>query len=342
MQVLLEYGLFLAKTITWVIALLLLVGGVLSLLGKGKTAPKSKLKLEKLNDQFDAYKQQLQENILEKSALKKLHKQEKKADKTASSNKNDSPKAKLFVLKFNGDIKASAVQTLREEITAILTVAAPGDEVVLRLESGGGVVHGYGLAASQLMRLKAANLKLTICIDKIAASGGYMMACVADHIVSAPFAIIGSIGVIAQIPNVHRLLKKNHIDFEQVTAGEYKRTLTVFGENHEKDRQKMQQELEETHELFKQFIRQNRPLVDLTRVATGEHWFGTQALSLQLVDELGTSDDHLLKQHPVKNIYKISYQQKKSVAEKLAKAVQSSVESFSLWVAQKAREQRYL
>ena len=105
--------------------------------------------------------------------------------------------------------------------------------------------------------------------DKVAASGGYMMACIGDRILSAPFAVLGSIGVVAQIPNLHRLLKKHDVDYEVLTAGEYKRTLTVFGENTDKGRQKFQEDLELTHVLFKDFVSRYRPQLDIDQVLGG-------------------------------------------------------------------------
>ena len=108
----------------------------------------------------------------------------------------------------------------------------------------------YGLAASQMQRIRDKKLKLTVCVDKVAASGGYMMAVVADKIIAAPFAVLGSIGVLAQVPNFHRLLKKHDVDFEMLTAGKYKRTLTMFGENTDKGREKFQEDIEDTHVLF--------------------------------------------------------------------------------------------
>lgn len=223
----------------------------------------------------------------------------------------------MFLLRFDGDVRASAVSHLREEVSAILGAAEQGDEVMLCLESGGGMVHSYGLAASQLTRIRTAGLKLTVCIDKVAASGGYMMACVADHVRAAPFAIIGSIGVVMQLPNFNRLLRANNIDFEMVTAGKYKRTLTLFGENSEEGREKARESLEETHVLFKDFILKFRPQVNLDEVATGEHWFGTQALELALVDELGTSDDFLLNAAEERDIFEITFKTKKPITERL-------------------------
>jgi serine protease SohB len=200
----------------------------------------------------------------------------------------------------------------------VLTLATPKDEVVVRVESGGGVVHGYGFAASQLARIKDANIPLTVCVDKVAASGGYMMAAVAHKIIAAPFAIVGSIGVLAQMPNFHRWLDKHGIDFEQHTAGDFKRTVTMFGKNTKQDREKLQEELEATHELFKRFITTYRPQVDLKKVATGEHWYGQQALDMKLVDVLQTSDDYLyqayVSEHP---IYQLKIPTKRGLLNKL-------------------------
>lgn len=323
------YGLFLAKTFTLVFAILMLVAGVLALARKGKSAGKNKLTIKKMNERFEELTETLHSEILDKKAYKALVKQKKAADKKDKANEKDAEIKRIFVLQFQGDIKASAVASLREEITALLQVATPKDEVVVRLESGGGLVTAYGLAASQLERLKKKNIPLTVIVDKIAASGGYMMACVANRILAAPFAVIGSIGVIAQIPNFHRLLKKQDIDFEQLTAGEYKRTITMFGENTEKARLKFQEEIEEIHQLFKDFIQYNRPAVDIQQVATGEHWLATKAREFNLIDELITSDDYLLNASQQAEVYELHYTTKKSLTEKLGVGMQSVYSWFN-------------
>lgn len=306
-----EYGLFLAKFAT-VALLFVFAAGLFTVIGRGKDESHG-LSIKNINDKYRHMSLVLNARIMPKKDFKKFVKQQKQAGK-------DRPPAdgkKIFVLDFKGNIKASGVSALREEITAILTVATDKDEVVALLESGGGTVHGYGLGASQLRRIRDRGIKLTAAVDKVAASGGYMMACVADRIIAAPFAIVGSIGVLAQIPNFHRLLKKLDIDFEQITAGDYKRTLTLFGENTARDREKFQAELEDTHALFKEFVRDNRAQVDLDRIATGEHWYGKRALELQLVDELMTSDDYLSNAAQDADIYRIKYQRKKPVAERV-------------------------
>ncbi|WP_122679480.1 protease SohB, partial [Pseudomonas viridiflava] len=226
------------------------------------------------------------------------------------------------------DIKASATESMRHEITALLTLATDKDEVVLRLESGGGMVHSYGLASSQLARIRQAGIPLTICIDKVAASGGYMMACIGNKIISAPFAILGSIGVVAQLPNVNRLLKKHDIDFEVLTAGEYKRTLTVFGENTEKGREKFQQDLDITHDLFKNFVASYRPQLSIDEVATGEVWLGMAALDKQLVDELKTSDEYLAERAKDADVFHLHYVQRKSLQERMGMAAAASADSL--------------
>ncbi|MDE1254028.1 protease SohB [Vibrio aestuarianus] len=330
MEFLLDYGLFLAKIATVVVALVVLLVIVKSVGGKN-SAIKGELEVVNLTDRHKDIVEQLEHHLHDDAFLKARDKAEKKSEKekTKARDKAIKKAAKegeldtkrephLFVLDFNGSIDAKEVASLREEVTAVLAVAREGDEVLLRLETGGGMVHGYGLASSQLDRLKAAGLPLTIAVDKVAASGGYMMACIADKIVSAPFAIVGSIGVIAQLPNFNKLLKKHDIEYEQLTAGEYKRTLTMFGENSDKAREKFKQELEETHELFKDFIRDHRPALDLDKVATGEHWFGTQAKALGLVDEIKTSDDLVVEACKDKTVLAIHYVQKKKLTDKLA------------------------
>ncbi|MDA9557089.1 protease SohB [Vibrio sp.] len=330
MEFLMEYGLFLAKIVTFIIAVVVVLVLIKSGNGKGG-AGKGELEITDLSEKHKATIEHLESHIHDEAFVKAQLKEEKKAEKEqekarAKEVKQAAKEGKLeakrephlFVLDFNGSIDAKEVTSLREEVTAILAVAKKGDEVLLRLESGGGMVHGYGLASSQLDRLKAARLPLTIAVDKVAASGGYMMACIADKIVSAPFAIVGSIGVIAQIPNFHKLLKKFDVEFEQMTAGEYKRTLTMFGENTDKARDKFKEELEETHGLFKDFIRERRPDLDLESVATGEHWFGTQAHKLGLVDEIKTSDDLVVEACKNKKVLSIQYVQKKKLGAKLA------------------------
>ena len=306
-----EYGLFLAKFAT-VALLFVFAAGLFTVIGRGKDESHG-LSIKNINDKYRHMSLVLNARIMPKKDFKKFVKQQKQAGK----DKPPGGGKKIFVLDFKGNIKASGVAALREEITAILTVATDKDEVVALLESGGGTVHGYGLGASQLRRIRDRGIKLTAAVDKVAASGGYMMACVADRIIAAPFAIVGSIGVLAQIPNFHRLLKKLDIDFEQITAGDYKRTLTLFGENTARDREKFQAELEDTHALFKEFVRDNRAQVDLDRIATGEHWYGKRALELQLVDELMTSDDYLSNAARDADIYRIKYQRKKPVAERV-------------------------
>jgi serine protease SohB len=312
MHMLVDYGLFLAKMITLVVALLLLTAGLIALLSKGKALRKDHLDVKKINEKYEEMEKTLKEAILPKKGFKRFEKTLAKKQKK----EEQESRRKIYVLHFAGDIRASAVDCLREEITAVLSVASLTDEIVVRVESAGGMVHAYGLAASQLQRIKDKRIPLTVAIDKVAASGGYLMACVADKILAAPFSIIGSIGVIAQLPNFNRWLKKHEVDFEQVTAGKYKRTLTLFGENTEDAREKMQEDLEEVHHYFKSFVAQHRPDVAIDEVSTGEHWLGTKALQLKLVDELQTSDDYLFSAYRTADIFEVFYSKKKSWLEK--------------------------
>nr|WP_250646597.1 protease SohB [Pseudomonas oligotrophica] len=319
----LDYAGFLAKTATVVLAIVAVLI-VLAGLRRGRGKPGAgHLQVDKLNDFYKGLRERLEHAVLDKDALKAQRKREAKAEKQA---KKDAMRTRVFVLDFDGDIRASAVENLRHEVTALLTMATPGDEVVLRLESGGGMVHGYGLAASQLVRIRDAGVPLTVCVDKVAASGGYMMACIGNRILSAPFALLGSIGVVAQLPNVHRLLKKHDVDFEVLTAGEYKRTLTVFGENTEKGREKFQEDLETTHELFKNFVARYRQQVSIDEVATGEVWLGIAALGMHLADELKTSDQYLAERAREADLYHLRYAQKKSLPERFGLAAASTLE----------------
>jgi serine protease SohB len=345
LEFLTDYAGFLLK----LISVALVIGFLLAIIasGKRKSQPGS-LSVTKLNESYDAMKAELDHQLLDKKVLKGIEKEKKKKEKLEKKAQKKSPKTdetekkRLYVLDFDGDIKASAVETMREEITAILSVAKSQDEVVVRLESGGGVVHGYGLAASQLQRIREANIPLTICVDKVAASGGYMMACVADKIIAAPFAILGSIGVVAQIPNVHRLLDKSLIDIELHTAGRYKRTLTMLGENTDEGREKFKQDLEDTHGLFKRFVSSQRPQLDIEDIATGDTWYGSEALENKLVDVVMTSDAYLVSHYANADVIQVVYKQPKGMAERLGLSFFSALEQKAVsWIGKLTQSRGY-
>lgn len=350
-----QYGMFLAKAATIVVAIVIVLGAI-SASGnrQRKSGKKGQIRVTHLNEHFDEMKDTLRHSVLEKDQLKQIHKSEKKQSKLESKEQAKAEKEaakkletdvaevdaavlarkkRVYVLSFTGNIAADEVSSLREEITAVLTLAEPRDEVVLRLESPGGMVHAYGLASSQLLRIKNKQIPLTICVDKVAASGGYMMACLADRLVAAPFAIIGSIGVLVQLPNFHRLLKKNEIDFEIISAGEFKRTLTQFGEITQKGRDKVQEEVETMHDIFKAWIKNHRPSVEIDKIATGETWVGTQAKERYMVDEIKTSDECIVTACESADVYEIEYEVPQSLQEKIGGAFQGTVEKlFSSWI----------
>ena len=343
MEFLYEYGLFVAKAVTLVVAFVVVVSTIVGVASKQKQR-KRQLEIVSISEQLKDITNYAKEVLLDKNALKKLAKEQKKEAKAKSKAKNkakdqgdETEKSRLYVIDFKGSMDANEVEHLREEITAILCVANKEDEVLVRLESGGGVVHGYGLAASQLQRIKEKGLKLTIAVDKVAASGGYMMACVADKLLASQFAYIGSIGVLAQLPNFNKLLKKNDIEFEQHTAGEFKRTLTVFGENNDEGRAKFKEEIEEIHVLFKDFVQSQRPDMDIDKVATGEYWPGVKAKVLGLIDDITTSDDYILSHYPAREIFSVKYAVKKNVAEKLGMSAANVVERVFMKSMNKAR-----
>merc|ERR1712137_382680 len=341
LEFLYEYGLFVAKAVTLVIAFVVVVSTIVGVASKQKQG-KGQLEIVSISEQLKDITNYAKQVLLDKNALKKLAKEQKKEAKAKNKAKiteqgEESEKSRLYVIDFKGSMDANEVEHLREEITAILCVANKEDEVLVRLESGGGVVHGYGLAASQLQRIKEKGLKLTIAVDKVAASGGYMMACVADKLLASQFAYIGSIGVLAQLPNFNKLLKKNDIEFEQHTAGEFKRTLTVFGENNDEGRAKFKEEIEEIHVLFKDFVHSQRPEMNIDKVATGEYWPGIKAKELGLIDDITTSDDYILSHYPAREIFSVKYAVKKNVAEKLGMSAANVVERVFMKSMSKAR-----
>ncbi|WP_152206676.1 protease SohB [Marinobacter changyiensis] len=349
-----EYGLFLAKTVTLVVALLIVVATIVSAMHKDKGGDDSdgELQVRRLNDKYRQLKESIQarmmgeqERKLWQKQQKKKHKAEAKAEKkkakASGAELDETARPRVFVLDFDGDIKASDTDSLRKSITAVLSVADVGkDEVVVRLESGGGLVHSYGLASAQLDRIRSKGIALTACVDKVAASGGYMMACVADRIIASPFAILGSIGVVAQLPNFHRLLKDNKVDFEVLTAGEHKRTLTIFGENTEKGRQKFLEDLEDTHGLFKDYVSERRPSLDIAEVANGDIWFGRRALEVKLVDEIKTSDEYLIEACERAEVVSVGYRRKRTLPEKLGLAATVAMENTVLRLLSAFRNQK--
>ncbi len=318
MEHLYDYLEFLAKAATVVVAIVAVIIVATSLGLRRASSEGGHLDVRNFNDRLEDMNRALRHAFLAPPAFKKSIKQEDRARKKASKGQNDSDaRRRVYVLDFDGDLQASKVDHLRHEITAVLTSARAQDEVVVRIESPGGMVHGYGLAASQLERVRQNKIRLVTAVDKVAASGGYLMASVSDHIIAAPFALVGSIGVVAQIPNVHRLLKKHDVDVEVLTAGKYKRTLTVFGENTEQGRAKFVEELEDVHALFQEFVQANRPQVSIEEIATGEAWYGRRALDHKLIDELSTSDAYLTKACEEADVYEVRWVEHKKPIERL-------------------------
>jgi len=373
MELLLDFGLFLAKTFTLLLALIFGFSALVHI-GARRGRAREHLYIRKLNDRQKDFNEIMQHAIapplkrrFPMSLLTRKSKDEEApkpssdqnsakptaAPGSAPSNSDDAAtpenggtaaesvgkgapeqdatvRKRVYVIEFPGDIRASEVDNLREEVSVVLGAARPDvDEVVIRIESGGGLVNAYGLAAAQLVRLRDNGVKVTAAIDKVAASGGYLMAAVANRIVAAPFAVVGSIGVVAQIPNFHRLLKKSNVDLELHTAGEHKRTLTMFGENTEAGRTKFREELELTHQLFKQFVGRYRPGLDIDHVATGEHWFGEQAIDLGLIDTLQTSDDLLLDLYSHADVYLVRFKRREPVSRRLTLAVDQALERLA-------------
>jgi serine protease SohB len=336
MSLLLEVLAFALKGLIIVFAVLVVAAGIAAIVRRGRhDGPR--MRVRELNVRFRELSDAVRGAVLGRKRFKKyLHtaRKERKARKPADK--------KVFVLDFHGDIGASAVVSLREEISALLPLLTKADEVVVRLESSGGMVHAYGLAASQLARLKARGVRLVVCVDKVAASGGYMMACLADELLAAPFAIVGSIGVVAQVPNLHRLLERHGVDYEEMTAGEFKRTVSLLGKISPEGRRKFQEQLEDTHVLFKEFVAESRPALDLTRVSTGEYWYGRRALELALVDKLQTSDDYLMGCVEGADVYQVSYKPPQAWRQRVAGAVSEIASRVLATLAARAEDARLL
>lgn len=311
-------GLALLGLVALLLLALLLVFVVTAARRGRRKASEGHLRLKKLNDKVDDQKDAIFSVVLPKKAYKAWLKEEEKKEKEVTKNQeHDTSKSRVFVVDFEGDIAATQVENLREQVSALLEVLRENDEVVVRLESPGGLVHGYGLAASQLERVRARGVPLTVCVDKVAASGGYMMACIASRILAAPFAVIGSIGVVASLPNFNKVLRRFDVDYLEFTAGEYKRTVGPLAEVTEKGKAKFLEHLEDTHALFKDFVSSHRPALDVPKVATGEHWFGTRALELGLVDALSTSDAYLRERCREADVFLVEFERKESVKERL-------------------------
>ena len=322
MEFLADIGGFFLKAAIIVFAFVIITGVITQAAQKQKKQ-KGELEVTHLSKEIQEMQDALQMELLDKKGRKRAEKLLKKARKNQSNKEK-----RLFVIDFKGSIDAKEVENLRREINAVLSMASDDDDVLIRLESGGGAVNGYGLAAAQLQRLREHGMTVHIAVDKVAASGGYMMACVGHKIYAAPFAFIGSIGVVAQLPNLHRWLKNHDIDFEQITAGEFKRTLTIFGENTEEGRRKFKQDLEAIHDQFKAFVATNRPQLDMDKIATGEVWSGQQAQELGLVDEVVTSDGWLMKQLSEREILKLEYSVKKPLSERFAKGAATLIQTL--------------
>jgi len=330
MEFVLDFALFFLKALTVVVAIVAVILAIVSASRSGENS--HGLSIEKLNDKYQSMADKLSQAMLSKSELKEYGKAQKKKQKELDKEFEQNPPRRVFVLNFRGDIRASQVDNLREEVSAVVAVGTDKDEVVICLENAGGTVQDHGLGASQLQRIKDHGIPLTVIVDKVAASGGYLMGSIADKFIAAPFAIVGSIGVLAQLPNFNRFLEQRGIDFEQVTAGKYKRTLTMFGKNTEADREKTKEDLEEVHRLFKGAVTDHRPGLDIESVATGEYWYGTRAMELGLVDEIGSSDDYLMRSAIQDNaqVFAVVYKGKETFMQRLQGAFAGMLASLGI------------
>jgi serine protease SohB len=306
-NILANYTIFFLKITTIIILLLLTLIMCLIII---KNKDNKYIKIKNINKKYITFKKLFLSEILKKTEKKQIIKninEEEKITKTKN----------LFILNFNGDINASDINNLKDILSVIILNKKYVDEVLIKLTSNGGIVTNYGLAATQLKRLKNENINLTISIDTIAASGGYMMACVANKIIASHFSIIGSIGVLGIIPNINKILNKNNIEIEYHTSGKYKKTLSIIGENTEIGRKKFIESLENTHFLFKNFVKENRSQINIEEIATGEYWYGIDALKLNLIDKIQTSDEYIMENLNTTQIYEIKLNEKTNIKNKI-------------------------
>lgn len=324
MEFLADYGLFLLKALTIVFAIIAVITAAAA--AGRKAANQEGMEVEDLSKKYRDLATALKGAISSKKERKSVAKEEKNRAKEEA--KKPAKKPRAFVIDFKGDLKASGVDSLREEVSAVLAVAEKTDQVIVRLDNHGGIVHEHGLAASQLARIRDREIPLIVSVDKVAASGGYLMACVANRIYAAPFAILGSIGVLAQLPNFNRMLDSHGVDFEQIMAGEHKRSVTMFGKNTDEDRAKLREELEDVHSLFKAAVSRYRPSLDIAKVATGEHWYGTRAVELGLADELKTSDELLGEMAGDHDLYRVHYKVRQPLQKRIMSGVDGALEKF--------------
>lgn len=332
----LDIAAFLVKALIIVAA----IGGLAFLIARlaRQAEPKDEeIKVRSLDERYDDMRDAMDGALLDKKERKALAKTRKKEMKAAAkARRGEAPGKRVYVLAFKGDMRASAVKRLGAEIDAVLIAARPEtDEAVIRIESPGGTVTGYGLAAAEILRLRERKIKVTASVDQVAASGGYMMASAADRIVAAPFAVVGSIGVVAPVPNLHRLLQKNEIDFEEMTAGEFKRTVSVLGEITPAGREHFRGKLDATHEAFKAHVAQCRPNVDIARVANGDYWLAREALPLGLVDEIMTGDELLFRARDSARLYEVKTEARKNLLQQLLSGLGVALERATDFVVKR-------
>ncbi len=310
----LDIAAFALKALLIVAMLAALAALIARLTRRGAGRPRE-IEVRSLNERYEQMRDEFDTKIFDRKERRLLAKARKREARARAA----TPKGKrVYVLGFKGDPMASTVKQLALEIDAVLTVARPEtDEVVLRLQSPGGTVTGYGLAAAELSRLRDRRIKVTASVDQVAASGGYMMACAADKIVAAPFALVGSIGVVAQVPNLHRLLKKNDIDYEELTAGEFKRSVSMLGEITPAGREHFRGKIEDTHTAFKSFVAERRPTADLAKVANGDVWLASEAVNLGLVDAVSTGDDLLFHLKDEARLFEVATVTRKTLLQQL-------------------------
>lgn len=238
----------------------------------------------------------------------------------------------LAVLTFVGDIGAKQYKSFGQLIDEVIINKSEIDEVVVVVNSPGGAVSPYGNVYSQMERVRDAGLKLTVCIDVVAASGGYLMSLPAHKIIAAPFSMVGSVGVMAFVPNLRGLLEDYNINPRTFTAGKYKRTVSLTDEATEEEVEKFKQQLNAIHRLFLEAVKKYRKDVKMEVVETGEHWTARESveLGLGLVDDIATSQQYLLEANRDRDLIILSQKRGFWEGGLLSRFVQGVIEKIEL------------
>ena len=160
--------------------------------------------------------------------------------------------------------------------------------VIVHINSPGGTTAGSEQLYDALVRLKAKK-PLVVVVEGLAASGGYIAAIAADHIIAQQSSLVGSIGVLFQYPNVYELLKTVGVKVEEVKSSPLKAAPNGFEPTSPEARAALDALVKDSYAWFRGLVKERRGMDDalLEKVADGRVFTGRQAIDLKLIDQLG-------------------------------------------------------